>query len=549
MVNGQLPSALRQLRTLFAAGTATGLTDSELLERYATKRAFSAEAAVAAETAFEALVDRHGPMVWGICRRVLGDAHEAEDAFQATFLVLVRKAGSLRVDGSLGRWLYGVAHRVALRRGQRRVRRGTGIARSPMSSSEDPVGEMELRDLRRTVGEELDRLPVKYRCPVELCHLQGMTYDQAARHLNVPAATVKSRLVKGRLRLRQRLARRGVAPGAVGLITAISRKARAAFPRELFHSAVRAATSCAPGVLPAAVGDLAEGVLKMMMWEKIRLVMIGAFVAVGLTAEVLSQQPPKNRLLGLPQARTRAQPAEKPNAKPSADPRWLKSLPNGATVEVVGISSHPSGPDTWWRPDGTPLREPPCDPSNTKIRSDDNAVIRAIAVRVINIPFGADHGWWINEANGGSHAQARRDGKPVADMSEAVSPFPAGTQACTLRFKVAAGPWSTVQTWGTSPGAVGQVGSSFIFGDSIGTSKGTSLSVTHNIQNMSVRLVAIDGDGKEHPATVRSGGGVKDFHQIVVEFDLLPDEIKEYRVQSRPYEVIEIPDIALKPRP
>ena len=341
--------------TLFAAGTATGLTDSELLERYATKRAFSAEAAVAAETAFEALVDRHGPMVWGICQRVLGDAHEAEDAFQATFLILVRKAGTVRVDGSLGRWLYGVALRVARRARSQALRRGSGIARSPISSSDDPVGEMELRDLRRTVGEELDRLPAKYRCPLELCHLQGMTYVQAARQLNVPTATVKSRLVKGRLRLRQRLARRGVAPGAIGVTAALTRKARAAFPRELAHSTVRSATSCATGALPAAVGDLAEGVLKMMMWEQLRLVIIGAFVAVGLTAEGLSQQAPKNRLLGLPQPQTRAQPAEKPNAKPSADPRWLKSLPNGATVEVVGISSHPSGPDTWWRPDGTPL--------------------------------------------------------------------------------------------------------------------------------------------------------------------------------------------------
>jgi hypothetical protein len=88
MANGQPASALRHLRALFAAGTATGLTDSELLERYTTKRALSAEAATAAEMAFEALVDRHGPMVWGICNRVLGDAHEAEDAFQATFVVL-----------------------------------------------------------------------------------------------------------------------------------------------------------------------------------------------------------------------------------------------------------------------------------------------------------------------------------------------------------------------------------------------------------------------------------------------------------------------------
>ena len=203
---------MRQLRALFAAGTATGLTDSELLERYTAKRAESAEAATAAEMAFAALVDRHGAMVWGVCHRVLGDAHEAEDAFQATFLVLVRKAGSVRVDGSLGRWLYGVAHRVALRaRSEARAAR-SGIGRAPATSSDDPVGEVELRDLRNAVGEELDRLPAKYRCPVELCHLQGMTYDQAARQLNWPVATVKSRLTKGRLRLRERLARRGLAP-------------------------------------------------------------------------------------------------------------------------------------------------------------------------------------------------------------------------------------------------------------------------------------------------------------------------------------------------
>ena len=131
MGKGQPGSALRQLRALFAAGTATGLTDSELLERYTTKRAESAEAATAAEMAFAALVDRHGAMVWGVCHRVLGDAHEAEDAFQATFLVLVRKARSVRVDGSLGRWLYGVAHRVALRARSEAERRGSGIGRSP----------------------------------------------------------------------------------------------------------------------------------------------------------------------------------------------------------------------------------------------------------------------------------------------------------------------------------------------------------------------------------------------------------------------------------
>src|SRR5580693_9265813 len=143
MGNGQPASALRQLQTLFAAGTATGLTDGELLERYKAERALSAEAATAAETAFEVLVDRHGPMVWGICHRVLGDAHEAEDAFQATFLVLVRKAGSVRVDGSLGRWLYGVAHRVALRARSEAERRESGIGRVSPTSSDDPVGKAE----------------------------------------------------------------------------------------------------------------------------------------------------------------------------------------------------------------------------------------------------------------------------------------------------------------------------------------------------------------------------------------------------------------------
>jgi DNA-directed RNA polymerase specialized sigma24 family protein len=161
MGKGQHVSALRLLWALFADGTATGLSDSQLLEQYKSRRAESADAAVAAETAFAALVDRHGAMVWGVCRRVLGDAHEAEDAFQATFLVLVRKAGSVRVDGSLGRWLYGVAHKVAHRARSDAERRASGIARISPASPEDPVGAAELSDLRRAVGEELDRLPAK----------------------------------------------------------------------------------------------------------------------------------------------------------------------------------------------------------------------------------------------------------------------------------------------------------------------------------------------------------------------------------------------------
>src|SRR5262249_28098487 len=154
-------------------------------------------------------------------------------------------------------------------------------------------------------------LPAKYRCPVELCHVQGMTYDQAARQLNWSVATVKSRLTKGRLRLRERLAQRGLAPSAVavGVASGLTSGARAAVPQQLVQSTARAATACAPGAFPAAVTDLAEGVLKMMMCEKLKLVAVGALAAVALTAQALSQQAPNGGILAARPPQVAAQPA------------------------------------------------------------------------------------------------------------------------------------------------------------------------------------------------------------------------------------------------
>jgi RNA polymerase sigma factor (sigma-70 family) len=549
MANGQPVSSLRQLRALFTAGTATGLTDGQLLERFAAKRAESADAATVAETAFAALVDRHGAMVWGVCRRVLGDAHEAEDAFQATFLVLVRKAGSVRVDGSLGRWLYGVAHRVAVRARSEAKRRASCPRRSPVGSSNDPAGEVERRDLHDALDEEVDRLPAKYRCPIELCYLQGMTYDQAARQLNWPVATVKSRLTRGRLRLREKLARRGLAPGAVVAAMALAGESRAAVPQKLLHFTVRAATSRATGVLPAAVTDLTEGVLQIMMWEKIKLVAAGALIAVGLTAGALAQQRSKDRLPGAQQPKAQAQPSGKSAEKSAVDPRWVKMLPNGATIEVVGISPHPSGARTWWRPDGTPLGQPPCDPSPTNIRGDGDVVYRTVVVRITGVPPGADDGWWINQANGGSQGQAKLGAKPVPGLSQTVTMFPSGLRDCTVRFEVAAGPWLTVQTWGNNQGARGaEPGRNFIFGQALATKKGSTISVTHDIgDHLSVQLIAVDHDGEEYPSEIRSGSGVKGFKQLVVEFALPPEQIKEFWVQTRPYERVEVQGVALKP--
>jgi RNA polymerase sigma factor (sigma-70 family) len=538
---------LRTLRALFASGTATGLTDDELLERYTARRAESAEAATAAEAAFAALVDRHGPMVWGVCRRVLGDGHEAEDAFQATFLVLVRRAGSVRVDGSLGRWLYGVAQRVALRARSDAARRASGIGRVAPVSSDDPVRDAELRDLRRAVAEELGQLPAKYRGPVELCDLQGMTYDEAARQLSWPVAAVKSRLARGRVRLRERLGRRALAPGAVGsaAAAALGGEARAAVPPELVRSTVLAAAPGGAAAWPSAVADLSAGVLKMMTWEKIKLMAAGALVAAGLTAPVLSQQTPGGQPRTPEPPATAAQPAARPVDKPAGDRRWVRSLPCGAIIEVVGISSFPCGPDTWWRPDGTPMRPAPCDPVIPSV-SGDRGQYKAIVARLARIPDGAEHLWWLAEASGASGAPAKRNGQPLPGLYGMIVLVPADAGTGTLHFKVASGAWKTFESWGKNAGGVSGIDGSFIHSEPFATGDKTSLPITHSMLDKSVRIVALDGDGNELPPNVRSGITVKDFKQVVVEFDRPPDQIKGFRLQTRGYEEVEIPRIALK---
>jgi RNA polymerase sigma factor (sigma-70 family) len=541
MANRRLPSALGALRDLFAGGTTTGLSDGQLLGRFAAGRRESAESAAAADLAFAALVDRHGAMVWGVCRRVLGDAHEAEDAFQATFLVLARRAGSVRVDDSLGRWLYGVALRVARRARSEADRREArpGVPRA--SSTADPAAVAERRELAEALSEEVDRLPSKYRCAIELCYFQGLTYDQAAHRLDWPAATVKSRLARGRVRLRRGMARRGLAPG---VLAAVAAEARAAVPPAVVKSTLRAASSHAVDVVPSTIASLSEGVLKMMTWEKIGAITAGAIVALGLTAAGMSQLP-----ADAPPAI--AGQGGRPASKPAApDPRWTRSLPNGATIEVVGVSTHPSGPNTWWRPDGTPMDRPPCDPSGTKLSSDDpRDVVRAVVVRISGLPAGADHSWRPGPMGSNSDPPATLDGKPVADLSLITGVFAGDLRSCTISFEVAAGPWKTVQEWGTTSGGKSvRNGASFIFSDPIATDKGTVLAVTHSIEDRSTRIVAVDKEGKEHSSEFRSGTGVWNYSQLVVEFDLPPDQIKGFRVQTREYEKLEIPGVALEPK-
>jgi RNA polymerase sigma factor (sigma-70 family) len=549
MTNGRTKSALGELRALFVVGTATGLNDSQLLERFCTKRAETDETARAAEQAFAALVDRHGAMVWGVCRRVLGDLHDAEDAFQATFLLLVRKAESVRVDGSLGRWLYGVAHRVALRARAEAERRESRRSGSSTLSCDDPADAAEVRDLAGVIGQEMDRLPAKYRCPVELCYLQGLTYDQAADRLNWPVATVKNRLAKGRASLRTTLARRGLAPVAAGAVAALSAKSRAAIPARVIRSTILSMSGGARIEASLAVTNLTQGVLTMMAWERLKLAAAGILVAAGLTAGALAQQGPTDQVATASGAKSEAQATEKPKPKDATDRRWVGMHPNGATIEVVGVSSHPADPTSWWRPDGSPLPQGPCDASNANITTDQGDIIRAVVVRLTGIPERTEHRWSITPAgHAASYESAKLENKPVRGLMQAVVAFPKDTTTCTVRMEVASGPWNTVQSWGKWTGAIGNAdGSGFIFGRGIATKTGTAVSVTHNIEDKSVRLVAVDQEGKEHTTDKQEGAGVANFHMLVGEFAMPLEKIREFRIQTRSFERVDLPDVALNP--
>ena len=210
MKSRQNEAILGHVRQLFGAGTLVGMAEGQLLERFSSRRD---------EAAFELIVARHGPMVLGVCRRVLSDPHDVEDAFQATFLVLVRKAHSLRRRDLLGNWLYGVAHRVAVRARANAARRRTRERSGAEAAAGKPPRDGDWRDLRPVLDEEIARLPEKYRAPVVLCFLEGQTHEEAARQLRWPLGTVKSRLARARARLQGRLTRRGLAPSA-GLLGA-----------------------------------------------------------------------------------------------------------------------------------------------------------------------------------------------------------------------------------------------------------------------------------------------------------------------------------------
>jgi len=272
-------AVLKQLDRLFNQGTVAGLTEGKLLERFVEVRD---------EAAFAALVSRHGPMVLGVCRRILRDENDVEDAFQATFLVLVRRAGAIGRGDLVSHWLHGVAHRVAVRAraqaARRHVHEPTGLELDEISAG-PTSGEGSRHDLRMILDEELERLPASLRSPVILCYLEGMTHDEAAQFLGCPVGTVRSRLARARDVLRRRLVRQGFMTDGSALTAVLVREPA---PLSLIDSTVQASLgfaakqATAVGVVSTTAAALARGVLHAMMISKIKL--FGAAAVVGMIA-------------------------------------------------------------------------------------------------------------------------------------------------------------------------------------------------------------------------------------------------------------------------
>jgi RNA polymerase sigma factor (sigma-70 family) len=278
MTNGQVNQALEHVGRALLRQDGGGLTDAQLLTSFVECRD---------EAAFEALVRRHGPLVLGVCRRVLGHAQDAEDAFQAAFLVLARRASSVVPRAMLANWLHGVAYRTALRAravaGRRRVRERQ-VEHMPEPEAPPALPD----DLLALLDGELSALPDHYRAPVLLCDLEGRTRQEAARQLGCPEGTLHSRLARGRALLAGRLARRGVTLSAGALAVLAPRAA----PAALIASTLRAAA----GAAPAPVAALAEGVLKAMFLTRLKsataLLLACAALAGGVTVFARPGQAP-----------------------------------------------------------------------------------------------------------------------------------------------------------------------------------------------------------------------------------------------------------------
>lgn len=256
------------------------LSDGQLLESFLARRD---------EAAFEALVRRHGPMVLGVCRRVLGNFHDAEDAFQATILVLLRKASGIRPRERVGNWLYGVAFRTALEAKTMNARRR---AKEKQAGRPEAQPSAAVPELSPVIDQEINRLPEKYRLPIILCDLEGRSRKEVAAQLGWKEGTLSGRLSRARALLAKRLVRRGITLSATGLAAALAQAPAAAYlPITLARSTTKTVLLIAAGqVSPTAtVAALVRGVLRAMLLTRLKIVtaFLMVLIVAGLVAHGL----------------------------------------------------------------------------------------------------------------------------------------------------------------------------------------------------------------------------------------------------------------------
>jgi RNA polymerase sigma factor (sigma-70 family) len=338
MQQPQSAALLRFVRNLKHLDETRTVSDRELLRRFLGERD---------QAAFHALVRRHGPMVFRVCLRVLQSEQDAEDVFQATFLVLAKRAGVVRRQDSVGSWLFGVAHRLACKAKRTLARRRAHERQAAARTGADALTELSVREAQELVDGEIGRLPERYRGPFVLCCLEGATRDEAARQLGLTLSTLKKRLELGRQLLRGRLRRRGLTLSGALLAAALGEDgASAAVPSALADATSKAATSVAAGgttalVVSARAAALTEGEMRAMLLTKLKIAVCVLLVVGCVSASALV------RVQDSPGAGEPAQPqaaqAEAPRA--GGVPAVPDAPGNGRIYVSAGLRVKPEGQD------------------------------------------------------------------------------------------------------------------------------------------------------------------------------------------------------------
>lgn len=349
MANAQIGTLLRQVCRLIGAPLPLDCTDGELLDRFVDARD---------ETAFAEVVRRLGPMVLGVCRRILANEHDVEDAFQAAFLVLAARGASIRRREAVGAWLHGVAHHLALKMKATAARRRMRERLAANMLSTDSASDHDLLELHTILDEELQRLPEKYRAPLILCFLEGKTHEQAARELGWPMGSMSRHLCRAKELLRERVAQRGVVLSMGVLFSLLVEQVPAAVSARLVNTTVRAAAlfaagnSAAAGVLSTQAAALAKEMMQTMMLTRLKIaaVLVLTVGAFGLGSGFLIPHAGDTQAAVAADAVLLAAAADQPATKDAhGDP-----LPAGALQRLGSLQFRHAGPITFvaFLPDG-----------------------------------------------------------------------------------------------------------------------------------------------------------------------------------------------------